>query len=112
MSFKFDFTKFDLDRVDKKTMAAAKVYGRSALTKMENYAKDNAPWTDRTGNSRQTINTDMVESGRYLSLYLKGNTPHFPFLELAHEKKYAILWPTVQKFQKEVLEGWQKVMFK
>lgn len=112
MSFKLDFSKFDLFKAEEKVMAAAKVYGRSAGQKMEEDAKNKAPWTDRTGNSRQTISHDVIESGNKLGIYLIGNTPHFPYLELAHEKKWAILWPTITRWQKEILEGWQKAMFK
>ena len=45
-----------------------------------------------------------------MEIRLRGNTPHFKYLELCHEKRNAILWPTIQKWSGQVLSGWVKVI--
>lgn len=98
--------------LDTRAMEASRIYGETAGEKMVNYAKSNAKWIDRTGNSRQTIDKKVTSGIGSATIQIRGNTPHFKYLELAHEKKYAILWPTIQTFQDEVLKGWAKMIFK
>ena len=42
-----------------KVERATNLYAETAGMKMINDAKLNAPWTDRTGNSRQTMDSKM-----------------------------------------------------
>ena len=99
--------------LDTRAMESSKIYyGEVAGEKMVNYAKSNAKWIDRTGNSRQTIDKKITSSIYSTTIELRGNTPQFKYLELCNEKKYAILWPTIQRFQDEVLKGWAKMIFK
>lgn len=65
--------------------------------RMENYAKKNAPWTDRTGNARRTLEgfTDVDRHTRYIGVC--GNMEYSPSLEMLYGKKYAILYPAVQE---------------
>ena len=101
-----------LAELDEKVLQAGMLYGDTAGTMMVNDAKTNAPWTDRTGNSRQTIDHKVVNKGNSIEIQIRGNTPHFKYLELAMEKRFAILWPTVQKWQSEVIRGWAKMLWK
>lgn len=111
---KFDASSLlkGLSELDEKVAKASEVYANSAGTKMTNYAKEKAPWTDRTGNSRQTIDSNVEKKGNTTEIQIRGNTPHFKYLELAHEKKHAILWPTIQRHAADVLKGWAKVIWK
>ncbi len=111
--------KFDISGItkglaefDAKAKAVSKIYAETAGEKMVGYAKPNAPWTDRTGNSRQTIDKNIVTGANTTQIQLRGNTPHFKYLELAHEKKHAILWPTIQRHSAEILKGWAKLIWK
>lgn len=99
-----------LSEMELKAQIATQLYAETSATKMVNDAKDNAPWTDRTGNSRQTIDHSITNAGKKVTINLRGNTPHFKYLEFCHEKKHAILWPTIQKWSGKVLEGWVKVI--
>ena len=98
-----------LRNIEKKVKTGSMLYATTAGTKMETYAKKNAPWTDRTSNSRQTIDHNEIMEGNKITIQLRGNTPHFKYLELAMEKRWAILWPTIQKHQAEILKGWSMV---
>jgi hypothetical protein len=93
-----------------KVERATNLYAETAGMKMINDAKLNAPWTDRTGNSRQTMDYKITKSGTTTRINLRGNTPQFKYLELCHEKKNAILWPTIQRWSGQVLSGWSKII--
>jgi hypothetical protein len=101
-----------LSELEEKAIKATELYANASGTKMANSAKTNAPWTDRTGNSRQTIDYNVQPKGTITEIQIRGNTPHFKYLELAHEKRFAILWPTIQKLSAEILKGWAKVIWK
>ncbi len=101
-----------LAEFDIKAKAVSRIYAKTAGEKMIADAKKNAPWTDRTGNSRQTIDKNIVTGANTTEIQIRGNTPHFKFLEFCHEKKWAILWPTIQKHSAEVIKGWAKIIWK
>lgn len=64
---------------------------------MEEYAKDNAPWTDRTGNARQGLQGFVEDvSETIVDIYISHGMDYGKWLELAHAGRYAILWPTIQ----------------
>lgn len=67
---------------------------------IEAWLKNNAPWTDRTGNARQTLNApvepqvyqaglDMVE------IILAHGVEYGIFLELSNAGRYAIIAPAL-----------------
>ena len=84
---------------------ALEVYGDTAGKKLEGEAKRSAPWIDRTGLSRKTIQGGSQWDGNKCIVYISGNTPQFPYLELCHDKKYAVLQPTINKMSPEILKG-------
>jgi hypothetical protein len=93
-----------------KTNAAISLYGDSAGKKFEGEAKKNAQWIDRTGLSRKTIQGGSQMEGNKCVVYVAGNTQQFPYLELAHDKKYAVLQPTINKLSPEILRGLNKLL--
>ncbi len=90
--------------------AAIGLYADTAAKKMESDAKREAPWIDRTGNARNSIQGDFGWEGDKCKIVLSGNMDYSVYLELAHEKKYAILEPTIQKNAPEVLRGYQRLV--
>lgn len=101
-----------LSEFEVKSRAAIGLYGDTAGKKLENEAKDNAPWTDRTGLSRKTIEGGSQWEGDKRVVYVSGNTQQMPFLELAHDKKYATLQPAVDKLSPEILRGMNNLLGK
>ena len=96
-----------IHRTHESIMAAGGIYAQE----MESYAKQNAPWTDRTGNARRTLfglNTFGSDDAGDSSVYyigVGGAMPYSPELELRHRGKYAILHPTLELFAPTLLEN-------
>lgn len=93
-----------------RTMFAVEKYGRVAAAKLEQVAKDEAPWQDRTGNARQTIAGVADWAADTFRVGIAGNMNYSVYLELANEKKYAILWPTINKMTPEILRGMGNIL--
>lgn len=63
------------------------------------YMKDNAIWTDRTANARQSLNTEVEQMGLdMVSIILAHGVEYGIFLELAHGGAYQIIGPTIDVF--------------
>ena len=113
MKFEIKVEEFlrNLTSVDNRLMQATRLYAETSAAQMEAYAKQNAPWKDITGISRQTISHD-VKSDRYKqTIILRGGVSrHFIFLELGFERRYAIIEPTLIKMAPNIVRGWRKVI--
>ena len=71
----------------------------SAAAEMEGYAKQNAPWTDRTGNARRTLDGFVAQADEdNILIGVAGHMPYSPKLELFYGGRYAILMPTVDTY--------------
>ena len=82
---------------EQKMKAALGLYANTAAKKLETEGKRNAPWIDRTSNARNSIQGDHKWEGNRLAIILSGNVNYFVYLELAMEKKYSILLPTIER---------------
>lgn len=68
---------------------------RRAL-EIEAWMKQNAPWTDRTGNARQTLYTAVEQASRdMVDIIMAHGMDYGIFLELAHAGRYAIIGPAI-----------------
>ncbi|ADQ06506.1 conserved hypothetical protein [Caldicellulosiruptor hydrothermalis 108] len=79
---------------------------------LEAYAKENAPWTDRTGNARQGLHGGVDINGKdSYTLYLSHGVEYGIWLELAHDGNYAIVGPTIdahlQRIKETIKEYWR-----
>lgn len=93
-----------------KMRAAVSLYGDTAAKKLEANAKKNAPWEDRTGNARKSINGESKWEGAIMKVGVSGNMDYFVFLEYAMEKKYAVLEPTILQLSPEIVEGMRNLL--
>lgn len=65
---------------------------------LERYAKENAAWTDRTGNARQTLHAFIEElSEDTVKLWLSHGMDYGVSLETKYGGKYAIIWSTIER---------------
>lgn len=80
--------------------------------KLENFAKLNAPWTDRTTNARNGL---AARSGRTKDVHyivLFHQVPYGIYLETRFSGKYAIIMPTIDEFGPQIMSTFQKILDK
>lgn len=81
---------------------ADQIFGQLAA-EMENYGKENRPWTDRTGNARRSITgTHAIEKNNIRAVLAIG-VDYGVYLELSNGGKYRIVWPTIQQHRQKFL---------
>lgn len=76
---------------------------QTAASKMESWAKQNAPWTDRTGQARQRLTGQAYwENANIVVAAIAHQVDYGIWLELAHQRKYAILEKTIEEHRGEI----------
>lgn len=79
---------------------------QTAATKMERWAKENAPWTDRTGQARQRLTGQAYwEDKNIVVAAIAHQVDYGIWLELAHQRKYAILEKALEEHRGEIEEA-------
>lgn len=90
--------------------AALRMYAETAALKLQNYMRDNAPWTDRTGHARQRLTGTVTKVTNGYKITLAHGVDYGIWLELAHEKRFAIIQPTILVNSNEVMTGFNKLL--
>jgi hypothetical protein len=68
-----------------------------------NWMKDEAPWTDRTGNARQTLYTEVTQVVNQMVTVILSHGVHYGiYLELCNAGRYAIINPALDEFGPKV----------
>lgn len=98
--------------LESKADIAIKMYAQQGATKFENYAKINKRWIDRTGHARQRLVGYVEKLSQSVRIYIAHGVDYGIYLELAHEKRFAILQQTVNNNSKEILEGYTNMIGK
>jgi hypothetical protein len=78
--------------------------------KVEAAMKQNAPWTDQTGNARQGLGAQAYDTHEGLGIVLYQSVSYGIWLELAHGAKYAIILPTVESEGPRVMQSIEHIM--
>lgn len=69
------------------------------VPEIESWMKDNAPWTDRTSNARQTLWADVEQIARTaFVVIISHGVSYGEYLEFAHGGNYAIVAPALDHF--------------
>lgn len=110
--FRFDASDLisGLEKTETKAQVAIRMYAQEGAKKMEGYAKEHRPWTDRTGQARQRLTGWVEVLAQSVRILIGHGVKYGIYLELGHEKRYAILFPTVQALSKEILEGYRGLL--
>ena len=96
----------NLQTMSKRMPIAVKMYANTAARKLENDAKLRAPWTDRTGQARQRLTAYVTElQSGICEITVAHGVSYGVFLELAHEKRFATIMPTIQRLSPEIMKG-------
>lgn len=85
--------------------AAMQMYCETQALNLESYAKENRPWTDRTNLARQTLKGSVEKKPFGFRISLSYGVDYGVWLELAHEKRYAIVEPTIRLKSQDVIKG-------
>lgn len=110
---KFDYSKLmnGLAQLSKKDIAIMTELQTEAI-ELQDHMKQNAPWTDRTGQARRSLNVKVKTIKNGYRLVLSHGVDYGVDLELKHNKKYAIIQPTIQTKGQEVVKSFNNFMSK
>lgn len=81
----------NLGEMSERLKTQLQVLGQATGQKIQEYAQENAPWTDRTGDARQRLkySSEINENGLTISIF--HQMEYGIYLELCNNEKYAIL---------------------
>ncbi len=89
-----------IEEYGRKVITAVLAVAEYIATEAQNDMRNNAPWTDRTGNARSALFSFAEEvGGDVVHLYLShGSAINYGvFLEKKYGGRYAIIIPTMQR---------------
>lgn len=117
MAFVLKFKGSDLDKnlnkMSVKMGAAVLMYAATKASELQAKMKLNRPWTDRTGMAKATLNAKVSQpDNTTIRITLAHGVSYGIWLELAHEKNYAIVAPTIREEAPRVVEDLQGLMNK
>lgn len=91
--------------VDKRARNAITAVMKYYPARITRYMKDNAPWTDRTGNARNGLYCQLRRpSENVWELILGHSVPYGIYLETRWSGKYAIIQPTKDEYSIVVMD--------
>ena len=73
--------------------------------RVEGFARQNAPWTDRTGNARNGLNARSFHEGNTHGIRIAHSMPYGIWLEIRHEGRFANIEPTVKEMGKQYMDA-------
>lgn len=80
------------DRLDRAVAGAVKQRSHAAIAWM----RENAPWTDRTGNARSGLDAYTEHQSKvHHTIWLFGRMPYQIWLEIRFSGRYAIIGPAI-----------------
>lgn len=102
-----DFSRIyaTLGALPERTERAVMAYGQTVAQKVRNKAVQDRPWTDRTGHARQRMQGDCVRTGTGIRVILAHGVSYGTDLEFGHEKRYAVIYPTLQAEAPGIMRG-------
>ena len=102
-----------IEQYGDRVLAAVMAVGQYIAQQMQNEARVNAPWTDRTGNARSGLFSTAVEAAAQdvVIIYLShGHTVDYGvYLELANGGNYAVIMPTIEANLGEIERMLQRI---
>lgn len=108
----FDFRHMmnQLNALPQRVAVELERYGKTVAAQLEAAAKKNRPWTDRTTNARDSLKggTEPMDTG--IRITLEGGMSYSVYLEFAHEKKYAVIYPTLKEEAPAAMQGLRRLL--
>ncbi len=75
----------------------------SARAGVEEYARSNAPWEDRTGNARAGLEANVSNGGGDVTMTLGHTVEYGLWLEVIQNGKFATIMPTLEAKAPQVM---------
>ena len=103
--FKESSLNSGLDRMMERAGAEVLKYCQTQAPIIRGYMQENRPWNDDTTAAKHRLNTSVSQPNENtVRITLAHGVKYGIWLEMAHEKNYAIVAPTIRKFAPEILE--------
>ena len=117
MAFQFNYSesslKSGLDKMSVKLGAVVLMYASTKASELQGKMKLNRPWTDRTGMAKALLTAKVSQPSKQLvRISLAHGVEYGIWLELAHEKNYAIIAPTVREEGPRIVQDMDNRMSK
>lgn len=113
MKIRFDTKSLraGLEKLQNKSDLAIRAFAETGALKMQNEAKINAKWTDRTGRARASLNSGVERRESGYAIRLAHGVDYGVWLELAHEKRFAIIDDTIRFVGSfEIMPAFEKLL--
>ena len=85
----------NLQAYERRAMGALDAFAADNAQRLQDEARQNAPWEDRTGNARSGLMGSSGREGRFILIVLAHTVFYGKFLELRWGGRYAIILPTI-----------------
>lgn len=117
MAFSLDYVNSqlgkNLDKMATKLGATILMYASTKAEQLEYKMKINRPWADRTGMAKATLNAKVSQPDKNtIRITLAHGVDYGIWLELAHEKNYAIVAPTINQEGPRIIDDLGDLMSK
>lgn len=100
-----------LNQLGIKMSKALLMYSVTKAAEIEGYMKKNAIWTDRSGMARQTLTARVSQpKTNIIRITCAHGVDYGIWLELAHDKNYAIVAPTINYYAPKFVQGLGNLM--
>ena len=101
----------NLDEFQDRLKYAVQMYASTKANELEALMKANRKWTDRTGMAKVRLNASISEPDENtIRITLAHGVEYGIWLELANEKNFAIIAPTLSQQGPRVIEGLNDLM--
>ena len=99
--------------METKIGAVILMYSATKASELQAKMQVNRPWTDRTGLAKTLLNAKVSQpSLTIVRITLAHGVNYGIWLELAHEKNYAIIAPTIREDGPRIVEDLNNLMSK
>lgn len=117
MAFRLDYDesmlKKNLDKMSVKFGAAVLMYAATKASELQSKMKMNRPWTDRTNMAKVLLNAKVSQPDKNtVRITLAHGVDYGIWLELANEKNYAIIAPTIRDEGPRIVQDLNNLMSK
>lgn len=106
----FDFSEVEKNLETLRKLAALRIYAETQAANLQDYMKRNHPWQNRTFQAEKRLSATVEEIPTGYRIVLAHGVDYGVWLELANEKRYAILEPTVRLRGPEVVQGMRNLL--